>query len=176
MSNKLFVGGLAWETTDEALRKAFESFGEVTGAKVILDRETGRSRGFGFVTFATEDQARVAMEQMQGATLDGRKIRIDFASDGPRRGGGGYSRGPRPSGPAGGYGQSDYPPRRRGPMEGPASSPQPMWDGRDARPQPRRKKEKKRRERRRDQDMDWPARRRPRRSKQPSLDDWWDEE
>ncbi|MCA9544251.1 MAG: RNA-binding protein, partial [Myxococcales bacterium] len=49
MSNKLFVGGLAWATDDNSLRNAFESFGEVTEAKVILDRETGRSRGFGFV-------------------------------------------------------------------------------------------------------------------------------
>ena len=55
MSNKLFVGGLAWATTDASLKAAFEPFGEVVDAKVILDRETGRSRGFGFVTFSDAD-------------------------------------------------------------------------------------------------------------------------
>lgn len=116
MSNKLFVGGLASETTDESLRAAFEPFGELTEARVILDRETRRSRGFGFVRFATPDQARSAMEQMTGAMLDGRSLRIDLAEDrrgppgprggpggGPPRGGpGGGPRGPggRPPGPA----------------------------------------------------------------------------
>ena len=72
MSNKLFVGGLSWNTTDSDLMDAFTTFGEVTDAKVITDRETGRSRGFGFVTYASSDSATKAMAEMDGATLDGR--------------------------------------------------------------------------------------------------------
>ncbi|MEO1269107.1 MAG: RNA-binding protein [Myxococcota bacterium] len=87
MSKKLFVGGLSWGTDDYGLRQAFETFGEVTEAKVITDRETGRSRGFGFVTFANAADAEQAMGDMDGTTLDGRTIRVNEAHD--RRGGGG---------------------------------------------------------------------------------------
>ena len=87
MSRKLFVGGLSWDTRDDGLQRAFEAFGEVTEAKVVLDRDTGRSRGFGFVTFREAADASTAREQMDGATLDGRSIRVDEAND--RRGGGG---------------------------------------------------------------------------------------
>ncbi|MEQ1504928.1 MAG: RNA-binding protein, partial [Myxococcota bacterium] len=84
---KLFVGGLSWNTTDEGLLDAFSEFGEVTDAKVITDRDTGRSRGFGFVTFAQEDSARAAIEKMDGTDLDGRTIRVNEAEDrGPRGG------------------------------------------------------------------------------------------
>jgi len=99
MSKKLFVGGLAWATTDESLREAFEAFGEVTEAKVILDRDTGRSRGFGFVTFTEAQAADEAQAQLDGQSLDGRNIRVNEARD--RRGGGG-GRGGRGGG--GGYG------------------------------------------------------------------------
>jgi cold-inducible RNA-binding protein len=102
MSSKLFCGGLAWGTTDETLRSAFEPFGEVTDAKVVQDRETGRSRGFGFVTFATPELASSARDQMDGASLDGRKIRVDIAQE-RQGGGGGGGGGPRRSG-GGGYG------------------------------------------------------------------------
>jgi cold-inducible RNA-binding protein len=81
VSNKLFVGGLSWDTTDDSLRSAFESFGEITEAKVILDRNTGRSRGFGFVTFTNEESARNAMDALKDTELDGRTIRVDFAND-----------------------------------------------------------------------------------------------
>ena len=81
MSNKLFVGGLAWATDDAGLRSAFEEFGEVTDAKVILDRDTGRSRGFGFVTFSDSASANTAAEGMNGASLDGRSLRVDLAQD-----------------------------------------------------------------------------------------------
>ena len=67
MGNRLFVGGLAWATDDDGLRRAFESFGEVTDAKVITDRDSGRSRGFGFVTFAEEASAQTAINEMHGA-------------------------------------------------------------------------------------------------------------
>lgn len=89
MSKKLFVGGLSWNTNDEQLRQAFERFGNVDDAKVITDRETGRSRGFGFVTFADEDSARSAISEMDGTELDGRNIKVNEAEDKPRGGGGG---------------------------------------------------------------------------------------
>lgn len=92
MSNKLFVGGLAWATDDNRLREAFEAHGEVTDAKVINDRDTGRSRGFGFVTFADANSAHAAMEAMNGADLDGRSLRVNEANERPRGGGGGGGR------------------------------------------------------------------------------------
>ena len=81
MSNKLFVGGLAWATTDKGLMDAFAAYGSVVEAKVIKERDSGRSRGFGFVTFENEDDAREAMEAMNDTELDGRSIRVDFAHD-----------------------------------------------------------------------------------------------
>ncbi|MCP4805745.1 MAG: RNA-binding protein [Proteobacteria bacterium] len=114
MSNKLFVGGLAWATDDHGLRAAFEAFGAVTDAKVINDRETGRSRGFGFVTFENADDAKTAISQMDGANLDGRSIRVNEAQEraprggggggGHRGGGGGYGGGGGNRGGGGGYG------------------------------------------------------------------------
>ncbi|RMG99875.1 MAG: RNA-binding protein [Deltaproteobacteria bacterium] len=98
MSNKLFVGGLAWATDDQGLRAAFERFGPVTEAKVITDRDTGRSRGFGFVTFAEAQDARTAIGEMNGAELDGRNLRVNEAEDRRRGGGGGGRGGPRRGG------------------------------------------------------------------------------
>ncbi|MBU0551209.1 RNA-binding protein [Myxococcota bacterium] len=92
MGNKLFVGSLAWGTSDESLRAAFEGFGEVTDAKVITDRETGRSRGFGFVTFASNEDAQAAVQGMDGQDLDGRTVKVNEALErrgGPGGGGGG---------------------------------------------------------------------------------------
>lgn len=89
MGNKLFVGGLAWGTDDQGLREAFEGFGEVVEAKVVNDRETGRSRGFGFVTYGDAGAAQRAMQEMDGQMLDGRNIRVNEANDRPARGGGG---------------------------------------------------------------------------------------
>ncbi len=93
MSKKLFVGGLSWGTNDEALRAAFEPFGRLLDVRVILDRDTGRSRGFGFVTFAEEAEADKALEKMNGADLDGRSLRVNEAEE--RRGGPRDARGPR---------------------------------------------------------------------------------
>ena len=76
---KLFVGSLAWGTTDDSLREAFESFGAVSDAKVITDRETGRSRGFGFVTMGSEEEANAAIEMWDGKELDGRAIKVNIA-------------------------------------------------------------------------------------------------
>jgi len=92
MSNKLFVGSLSHDTNDSGLRTAFEPYGEVQEAKVITDRDTGRSRGFGFVTYSTNDEASSAIEAMNGTMLDGRNIHVDEAKE---RGGPGGGRGAR---------------------------------------------------------------------------------
>ena len=97
MSKKHFVGGLDWNTSDQSLLAAFGEFGTVTEAKVIMDRETGRSRGFGFVTFENNADGDKAVAQMDGKTLDGRTVRVTEAQDktgggagGGRGGRGGY--------------------------------------------------------------------------------------
>lgn len=100
MSKKLFVGGLAWATDDHGLREAFAAHGDVTDCKVITDRDTGRSRGFGFVTFENAADADEAIRLMEGTDLDGRTIRVNEAqqrndSRGGRGGGGGYDRNSR---------------------------------------------------------------------------------
>ncbi|MBU1430696.1 RNA-binding protein, partial [Myxococcota bacterium] len=105
MGNKLFVGSLAWATNDDGLRAAFEPFGEVTDAKVITDRETGRSRGFGFVTFATSEEAQAAIQGMDGQDIDGRSVKVNEALErrgGPGGGGGGGGGGSRNGGGGGG--------------------------------------------------------------------------
>ena len=85
MSKKLFVGGLAWATTDDSLKAAFAPYGTIVEAKVICDLQTGRSRGFGFVTYDNEESAAAAREALHEQALDGRTIRIDFADDTPRK-------------------------------------------------------------------------------------------
>lgn len=88
MKNKLYVGGLSWGTTNSDLQEAFEQFGHVEEARVITDRETGRSRGFGFVTFSSQAEAQEALS-LDGTTLDGRSIKVNVANDKPAGGGGG---------------------------------------------------------------------------------------
>ncbi|KAI5786360.1 hypothetical protein DFH27DRAFT_487274, partial [Peziza echinospora] len=85
----LFDSGLAWHTDDVALRTKFEEFGTVEEAVVVKDRDTGRSRGFGFVRFASDDEATAAMNAMNDQEFDGRRIRVDKATD---RGAGGRIR------------------------------------------------------------------------------------
>lgn len=103
MSSRLYVGNLSYDTDTETLRQAFASTGEVTDAHVVTDRESGRSRGFGFVTMATPDLAKKAIETMNGAVLDGRSIRVNEAEERPRGGGGGGG-GFRGGGGGGGFG------------------------------------------------------------------------
>ena len=97
MSTKLFVGSLAWVTTDDTLGQFFASAGTVVSAKVIRDRETNKSRGFGFVEMATAEEAEKAMNELNGADLDGRKINVSEAKPqedrGPRNYSGGGNRG-----------------------------------------------------------------------------------
>ena len=98
MTKKLFVGGLSWNTTEAGLRQAFERFGEMLEVKIITDRDTGRSRGFGFVTFSQEADADNAIATMNGQELDGRAIKVNEAQE--RKPGGG--RGGRSFGGGGG--------------------------------------------------------------------------
>ena len=104
MGKRLFVGNLAWDTTEDTLRALFEQDGrQVDDLHIVTDRETGRPRGFGFVTLATEDQAQEAMSTLDGTNLDGRPLRINEAEDRPRRGpGGGGGGGGRGGGGGGG--------------------------------------------------------------------------
>src|SRR5712672_235956 len=121
MSRKLFVGNLPYSVTSERLQEAFAQFGTVTSSKVIVDRETGRSRGFAFLEMETDDMGAAAMQAMNGALLDGRSIAVreaverqpggggggGFGGGGGRDGGGFRPRGPRPpygGGGGGGYG------------------------------------------------------------------------
>lgn len=79
MSTKLFVGSLPWSIDDQKLQEAFEEHGEVVSAKVITDRETGRSRGFGFVEMATEDSANSAISALNNSDFGGRNIVVNVA-------------------------------------------------------------------------------------------------
>jgi len=124
--SKVFIGGLAWHTDDATLRGKFEEFGTVEEAVVVKDRDTGRSRGFGFVRFSQESEAEAAINAMNNVEFDGRTIRVDKASDksGARAGGGGGFGGRggynQPGGGSGegsyggGYGGSNYAPRTQG--------------------------------------------------------------
>ncbi|KAH6626009.1 hypothetical protein B0J18DRAFT_129037 [Chaetomium sp. MPI-SDFR-AT-0129] len=113
--SKLFIGGLAWHTDEVTLRQKFEEFGAVDEAVVVKDRDTGRSRGFGFVRYTNEEDAQNAISSMNNVEFDGRQIRVDKASDtGPRGGGrGGFTNS---------YGQGGY---SGMPVPGPAPVPVP---------------------------------------------------
>jgi len=105
---KLFVGGLSFDTTEESLSKAFSEYGSIQKVDVIRDKDTGRSRGFGFVKFDNPDDAKYALDEMNGKTVDGRAIRVDEAGKGGGRSGGGGGGGFRGSRGGGGYGGGGY--------------------------------------------------------------------
>lgn len=92
MASKLFVGSLSWNTTDDQLKDFFATAGTVVSATVIVDRETNRSKGFGFVEMSSDEEAKAAIDQLNNKELDGRTIVVNEAR--PReerpRGGGGY--------------------------------------------------------------------------------------
>src|SRR3989304_6870016 len=92
--NKLFVGSLPWSLNNDSLRELFAQYGEITEAVVIMDRNTGRSRGFGFVTFAKEEDAQKALE-MSGKDVEGRALVVNMSKPREDRagGGGGFRRG-----------------------------------------------------------------------------------
>ena len=102
MTKKLFVGNLPFAVTDFELEDLFKGHGEVTSAKVIVDRRTGRSRGYGFVEMGTEELAQQAIEALNGAELKGRPINVSLAREQTEGGGGGRDR--DRSGFSGGYG------------------------------------------------------------------------
>jgi RNA recognition motif-containing protein len=100
MATKLFVGSLAWGTTDDSLKDLFASVGTVVSASVIMDRETNRSKGFGFVEMSSDDEAKAAVDQLNNKELDGRTIIVNEArprEERPRTFGGGQG------GSGGGY-------------------------------------------------------------------------
>ena len=99
MSNsKLFVGNISFNTTENDLQDAFSAHGTVVEANLMMDRMSGRPRGFGFVTMSSEEEAQKAIEAMNGASLDGRNLTVNIArprEEGGGSGGGGGGRGPR---------------------------------------------------------------------------------
>ena len=108
MGNKLYVGNLAYSVRDESLHQAFSQFGTVTSAKVMMDRDTGRSKGFGFVEMGSDAEAQSAINGMNGQALEGRAIVVNEARPREERpggfGGGGGSRGGYGGGGGGGGG------------------------------------------------------------------------
>ena len=96
MSSKLFVGNLSFNTTENDLQDAFAAHGTVTETNLMMDRVSGRPRGFGFVTMSTPEEAEKAIAALNGAQLDGRALTVNIARPREERpGGGGGSRGPR---------------------------------------------------------------------------------
>ncbi|MFO1488603.1 MAG: RNA-binding protein [Verrucomicrobiota bacterium] len=103
MSNKLFVGNLSFNTTENDLQDAFAAFGTVTETNMMMDRATGRPRGFGFVTMGSAEEAQKAIDGMNGKSIDGRALTVNVArprEERPAGGGGGR----REYGGGGGYG------------------------------------------------------------------------
>ena len=110
---EIYVGNLAYATTDDGLKAAFAAFGEVTAVRVVTDRMTGRSKGFGFVTMPDPAQAQAAIDALNGKELDGRTVRVNVSQPKPREERGGF-RGGRGGfgGGRGGFGGGDRGPRR----------------------------------------------------------------
>ena len=105
MGTRLYVGNLSFSSTNETVREAFARIGEVTDVHIVTDRTSGQSRGFGFVTMGTPAEAQKAIEAMNGATLDGRPLRVNEAEERPQRGGFGGGGGGGGGGGAGGGGR-----------------------------------------------------------------------
>jgi len=110
MSTKLFVGNLSFNTTENDLHDAFAAHGTVVEANLMVDRVSGRPRGFGFVTMGSPEEAQKAIEAMNGASVDGRNLTVNIARPKEERaGGGGGGRGPRREyGGGGGGGRNRY--------------------------------------------------------------------
>lgn len=104
---KLFVGGLPWSVSDRDLQQMFEAYGTVGSAKIITDRETGKSRGFGFVEFPTDPEGEAAIKALNGSSYEGRTLTVKIAEDRPGGGGGGGGfRGGNDRRGGGGFGRS----------------------------------------------------------------------
>ena len=106
MATNIYVGNLPWQATQDDLVSLFSQYGTVSRAQIVMDRETGRSRGFGFVEMPTEDEANKAIDALNEQDYNGRPLTVNIAK--PREsgggGGGGGGRGPRSGGGGGGYG------------------------------------------------------------------------
>jgi hypothetical protein len=102
MGNKLYVGNLSYSVRDEDLQQSFAEFGSVTSAKVMMDRDTGRSKGFGFVEMGTDSEAQAAISGMNGKDLDGRALVVNEARPREERPGGSFGGGGRSGGGGGG--------------------------------------------------------------------------
>ena len=102
MPTNIYVGNLPWQATAEDLTQLFEQYGQVAKAQIITDRETGRSRGFGFVEMATDAEAQAAIEGLNETDYSGRPLTVNIAK--PRESGGGGGGGRRGGGGGGGYG------------------------------------------------------------------------
>jgi RNA recognition motif-containing protein len=89
MGNRLYVGNLSFNTTTDTVREVFSQMGNVTDVHLVMDRDTGRPRGFGFVTMSTDAEAQKAIQEINGKTVDGRPLRVNEAEERPQRGGGG---------------------------------------------------------------------------------------
>ena len=100
MNNKLYVGNLAYSVRDESLQHAFSEFGSVQSAKVMMDRDSGRSKGFGFVEMGTAEEAQAAIRALHGQQLEGRDLTVNLARPKEDRPSGGFGGG----GSRGGYG------------------------------------------------------------------------
>ena len=107
MGKKLYVGNLTYGVTDSTLQQMFEAFGTVQSAQVIMDRETGRSKGFGFVEMGSDQEAQAAIAAMNGKEVDGRDLTVNEARPKEERGGGG-GRGGYGGGGGGGGGRGGY--------------------------------------------------------------------
>jgi RNA recognition motif-containing protein len=105
MSTRLYVGNLSFNTTGETIREQFGAMGDVTDVHVVMDRDTGRPRGFAFVTMGTPAEATKAIAQLNGKMLDGRPLRVNEAEERQSRGGGGGGGG---GGRSGGGGRGRY--------------------------------------------------------------------
>lgn len=103
MGKRLYVGNLAYSMTDEQLQQLFEAHGSVTSAQVIMDRETNRSKGFGFVEMGTDQEAQAAITALNGQEIEGRALTVNEARPKTEGGGGGRGRGAYGGG-GGGYG------------------------------------------------------------------------
>jgi RNA recognition motif-containing protein len=104
MPTKIYVGNLPWRATDAQLTQLFGAHGEVTDARIVTDRETGRSRGFGFVTMTSAEAAQSAIKALNGHSLEGRGLVVNEAREQQGGGGGGFRRGGGGGGGGGGYG------------------------------------------------------------------------
>ena len=112
MGNKLYVGNLPYTVRDEDLQQSFSAFGSVNSAKVMMERDTGRSKGFGFVEMGSDAEAQAAIEGMNGQSLGGRSLVVNEArpmeARPPRSGGGGFGGGRREGGYGGGGGDGGF--------------------------------------------------------------------